>query len=60
MPSDLALSNLLPGFSPTKTTSVALVTEEVVLPPCFSMISSAWLLEKFERVPVKTTFFPEK
>ena len=47
MPSFLALSNLLPGFSPTKTILVADVTEDDVLPPWDSINSSALLREKF-------------
>ena len=47
MPNFCAFSYLLPGFSPTITTDVFLLTESVTLPPndsIFSLISSRALL----------------
>ena len=60
MPSRFASLYFEPGFSPTTTKSVFLLTEEVALPPSSLTFVSASVLDKLFNSPVNTNVFPSK
>ena len=60
MPSDFALSSLVPGFSPAMTRSVFFETDPVTLAPSdSSLCASSSRLNRLS-VPVRTIVFPAK